>query len=168
MLYIPPTHPPTQTIYYGRIMNITIFNLYMYMYLCVCSLLLCESLRLFAKYIGQYRLSVCMPVCLFVCHTSYRTFIGHRSRSHGRYIGFCKVQLYHKNWATENFQYFFVDTSLYALSNETIKTRASREMTSQKIRQNLTFNVEWRSSSKVKCQSQRSRVKVKGKKQYKI
>ena len=39
-------------------------------------LLLCESLRLFAKYIGQYRLSVCMSVCLFVCHTSYRPQFG--------------------------------------------------------------------------------------------
>ena len=37
------------------------------------------------------------------------------------------------------FNIFFVDTSLYALSNETIKTRASREMTSQKIRQYLTL-----------------------------
>ena len=52
---------------------------------------------------------------------------------------FLKVQSYHKNWATENFQSFLVDTSLYALWNETIKTRASREMTSQKIRQYLTL-----------------------------
>ena len=36
---------------------------------------------------------------------------------------------------------FFVDASLYALSNETIQTLASREMTSQKIRQYLTFNM---------------------------
>ena len=38
--------------------------------------LLCESQRLFAKYIGQYRLSVCpfvcKSVCLSVCHTPYR------------------------------------------------------------------------------------------------
>ena len=54
---------------------------------------------------------------------------------------FLKVQSYHKNWAIENFQYFLVDTYLYALSNETIKTWASREMTSQKIRQYLTFNM---------------------------
>ena len=50
-----------------------------------------------------------------------------------------KVQSYHKNWAIENVQYFFVDTSLYAVSTETIKTWASREMTSQKICQYLTF-----------------------------
>ena len=54
---------------------------------------------------------------------------------------FLKVQSYHKNWAIENFQYYFVDTSLYALSTETIKIRASREMTSQKISQYLTFNM---------------------------
>ena len=54
---------------------------------------------------------------------------------------FLKVQSYHKNCAIEHFQYFIVDTSLYALSNETIKTGASREMTSQKIRQYLTFNM---------------------------
>ena len=54
---------------------------------------------------------------------------------------FLKVQSYHKNWAIENFQYFFVYTSLYALSTETIKIRASREMTSQKISQYLTFNM---------------------------
>ena len=35
----------------------------------------------------------------------------------------------------------YVDTSLYALSNETIKTWASTEITSQKIRQYLTFNM---------------------------
>ena len=34
-----------------------------------------------------------------------------------------------------------VDTSLYALSNERITTRASREMMSEKIRQYLTFNM---------------------------
>ena len=39
---------------------------------------------------------------------------------------------YYKNWAIENVQYFCVDTSLYALSNETITTWANREMTSQK------------------------------------
>ena len=54
---------------------------------------------------------------------------------------FLKVQSYHKNWAIENVQYDFVYTYLHALSNETIKTGASREMTSQKIRQYLTFNM---------------------------
>ena len=34
-----------------------------------------------------------------------------------------------------------VDTSVYALSNETIETTASREMTSQEICQYLTFNM---------------------------
>ena len=54
---------------------------------------------------------------------------------------FLKVQSYHKNWVIEINFYFLVDTSLYALSTETIKTRASREMTSQTIRQYLTFNM---------------------------
>ena len=54
---------------------------------------------------------------------------------------FLKVQSYHKNWAIEFIFNFFVDTSLYALSTETIKTWASREMTSHKIRQYLTFNM---------------------------
>ena len=85
---------------------------------------------------------------------SYRTLIGSLSihqkiidfdRSKVKVTGtvhcFLKVQSYHKNWAIEIFKYFFVDTSLYALSIETIKTRASREMTSQKIRQYLTFNM---------------------------
>ena len=40
-----------------------------------------------------------------------------------------------------HFSIFLVDTSLYALPNETIKTRAGREMTSQNIRQYLTFNM---------------------------
>ena len=35
--------------------------------------------------------------------------------------------------------FFFIDTSLDTLFDETIKTRASREMTSQKIRQYLTL-----------------------------
>ena len=35
----------------------------------------------------------------------------------------------------------FVDTSLYSLSTETIKSRARGEMTSHKIRQYLTFNM---------------------------
>ena len=78
---------------------------------------------------------------------SHRTLIGsysihwkkidlHRSmvKVTGTVHCFLKVQSYHKNWAIEKFQYFFVDTSLYALSNETIQTWASREMTSQKIR----------------------------------
>ena len=81
---------------------------------------------------------------------SYRTLIGSLSihwkkltdRSKVKVTGtvhcFLKVQSYHKNWAIENVQYFFVDTSLYAVSTETIKTWASREMTSQKIRQYLT------------------------------
>ena len=69
---------------------------------------------------------------------SYRALIGslsinwknidcHRSKvkATGTVHCFLKVQSYHKNWAIENFQYFFVDTSLYALSTETIKTRAS-------------------------------------------
>ena len=43
--------------------------------------------------------------------------------------------------SNRKFSLFFVDTSLYALSNETINTRASREMTSHKIRQYLTFNM---------------------------
>ena len=54
---------------------------------------------------------------------------------------FLKVQSYHKNWIVENFQFLFVDTCLYALSNKIIKSRASRKMTSQKIRQYLTFNI---------------------------
>ena len=67
---------------------------------------------------------------------SYRTLIGslaihwknidfHRSKVNvtGTVHCFLKVQSYHKNWAIENFQYFFVDTSLYALSNETITSQ---------------------------------------------
>ena len=66
---------------------------------------------------------------------SYRILIGlysihwkkvdlHRSmvKVTGMVHCFLKVQSYHKNWAIENFQYLCVDTSLYALSNETIKT----------------------------------------------
>ena len=52
---------------------------------------------------------------------------------------FLKVQSYHKNRALEKFQFFFIDTSQDTLFDETIKTRASREMTSQKIRQYLTL-----------------------------
>ena len=52
---------------------------------------------------------------------------------------FLKVQSYHKNWAIETFQFFFIDTSLDTLLDERIKTGASREMTSQKIRQYLTL-----------------------------
>ena len=53
---------------------------------------------------------------------------------------FLKVQSSHKNLVSDRkFSIFFVDTSLYALSNEAIKTWASREMTSQKIRQYLTL-----------------------------
>ena len=48
---------------------------------------------------------------------------------------FLKVQSYHKNWTIEKFQISFIDTLL----DETIQTRASREMTSQKIRQYLTL-----------------------------
>ena len=65
--------------------------------------------------------------------------IGQRSRSQGRYIAFWRYSHNHKNWAIENFQYFFVDTSLYVMSNEIITTWVSREMTSQKIRQYLIF-----------------------------
>ena len=52
---------------------------------------------------------------------------------------FLKVQSYHKNCALEKFQFFFIDTSYDTLFDEAIKTRASREMTSQKIRQYLTL-----------------------------
>ena len=52
---------------------------------------------------------------------------------------FLKVQSYHKNWAIEKFQFFFIDTSYDTLFDETIKTWASREMTSQKIRKYLTL-----------------------------
>ena len=45
------------------------------------TLLLCESQRLFAKYIGQYRLSVCLFVCLSVCLSSLlQATVLHRSR----------------------------------------------------------------------------------------
>ena len=86
---------------------------------------------------------------------SYRALIGslsihwknidcHRSKVKVTGTVHCllKVQSYHKNWAIENFQYFFVDTSLYALSTETIKTWTSREITSQKyVFFYLTFNM---------------------------
>ena len=39
---------------------------------------------------------------------------------------FFKVQSYHRNWAIENAQCIYVDTYLYALSYETIKTWGSR------------------------------------------
>ena len=51
---------------------------------------------------------------------------------------FLKVQSYHKK-AIEKFHFFFIDTSLDTLFVETIKTRASREMTSQQIRQYLSL-----------------------------
>ena len=56
----------------------------------------------------------------------------HRSKVKvaGTIACFLKVKSYHK---TENIFIFCVDTSLYALSNETIKTGANRGMTSQKI-----------------------------------
>ena len=62
----------------------------------------------------------------------------HRSKVKvtGRVHCFLKVQSYHKNWAIENFQYSFINTSLYTLSTETIKTWAS-----QKIRQYLMCNM---------------------------
>ena len=65
----------------------------------------------------------------------WKIIVFHRSKVKvtGTVHCFLKVQSYHKNWAIDNFQYFFVDTSLYALSTETIKTWANREMTSQKI-----------------------------------
>ena len=51
-----------------------------------------------------------------------------------------KVQSYHKNWAIANFQKkIFVDTSYDTLFDVTINTWASREMTSQQIRQYLTL-----------------------------
>ena len=90
---------------------------------------------------------LCVSVCLCVrpifigfVLNSLKTIDLHRSKVTGTVHCFLKVQSYHKNWAMENFQYCFVYTSLYALSTETIKTGASREMTSQKIRQYLTFN----------------------------
>ena len=52
---------------------------------------------------------------------------------------FLKVQSYHKNWAIEKYNFFFIDNSLDTLFDETIKTGVSREMTSQKIRQYLTL-----------------------------
>ena len=99
--------------------------------------------------------SVCLSVCLSVCpvnilvfyisairrdidlkfiQDTYRVAINslkkiafHRSKVNHRTVHwFLKVQSYHKNWAIDNFQYFFVDTSLYALSTETIKTWANR------------------------------------------
>ena len=45
MSYIPPTDPPTQTIYYGRIMNITIFNLYIYLYIGLCYFFVSRTMR---------------------------------------------------------------------------------------------------------------------------
>ena len=59
----------------------------------------------------------------------------------GTVHSFLKVQSYHKNWDMQYFQYFLVDTSLYALSNETIKTWASREMASQKNTSIFDFNM---------------------------
>ena len=108
---------------------------------------------------------VCLSVCVSVCPADILVFYfsairrdidlkfiqdtymvvlnSHRSKVKvtGTVHCFLKVQSYHKNGGIDNFQYFFVDTSLYALSTEAIKTRASREMTSQKIRQYLTFNM---------------------------
>ena len=45
---------------------------------------------------------------------------------------FLKVQSYHKNWDTENFQYFFCRQLFVCPIKWNNKTRARREMTSQK------------------------------------
>ena len=83
--------------------------------------------------------SVCVCVCvcpanilIFYCSATRRDIdlkliqdiYRHRSKVKvtGTVHGFLKVQSYHKNLAIENVQYFFVDTSPYALSTETIKT----------------------------------------------
>ena len=81
---------------------------------------------------------------------SYRALIGslsihwknidcHRSKVKvtGTVHCFLKVQSYHKNWAIENFQYFFVDTSLYALWTE----RAERLRHKKYVNIILTFNM---------------------------
>ena len=67
-------------------------------------------------------------------------FIGQRSRSQGRYIVFEVTVISHK-LSHRKISFFFIDTSLDTLFDEKIKTGASREMTSQKIRQYLTFNM---------------------------
>ena len=54
---------------------------------------------------------------------------------------FLKVQSYLNNWGIENYQYLFVDTSLYALSTETIKKLSEQRNDVTKIRQYLTFNM---------------------------
>ena len=46
-----------------------------------------------------------------------------------------------KNWDIEKFHFFFIDTSYDTLFNETIKTWASREMTSQKNTSIFDFNM---------------------------
>ena len=47
---------------------------------------------------------------------------------------------YLKNWTDNLFHIFFMGTSWVAVSNNNIKTRASREMTSRKHIKNLDFN----------------------------
>ena len=60
-------------------------------------------------------------VCVFLCVRPKLTFIGQRSRSQGRTLLFegtvISQTLRHRKCSI-----FFVDTSLYALSNDTMKT----------------------------------------------
>ena len=104
--------------------------------------------RTFFNILLFYFSAISRDITLKFMQETYRVVINsqkiidlHRSKVKvtGTVHRFLKLQSYHKNWDTEYFQYFFVDTSLYALSNKKIKTRASREMTSQKIRQYLTL-----------------------------
>ena len=55
-----------------------------------------------------------------------------RVKATGTVYYFLKVQSYHNNWDIEKFQFIFIDTSLDPLFDDTIKSGASREMTSQK------------------------------------
>ena len=102
-------------------------------YVCVCVSVCPANILVF------YFSAIRRDIDLKFIQDTYMTFIGQRSRSQGRYLCFLKVQSYHKNWAIEKFHFFFIDTSLDTLFDERIKTGASREMTSQKIRQYLTL-----------------------------
>ena len=106
-----------------------------------------------ARYCFSPGLSVCLSVCLCVClsvcpanilvfylsairrdidlkfiQDTYRVVLNSLKKM--SFTG--QRSSYHKNRAIENFQIVFVDTSYDNLFDETITTRASREMTSQK------------------------------------
>ena len=111
------------------------------LYVCVSVCLCVCPANMFVFYFSAIRRVYRILIGLYSIHTKILTLIGQRSRSQGRYIAFWRYSHITKNWAIEKFQYFFIGISLDTLFDETIKTWASREMTSQKIRQYLTLNM---------------------------